>query len=1227
MDQQGAVQQTVVHVDQSSSSPLYEKVERNPIGSCYIPDFPRYVAKRIPMDVTFASGYIKGSQKSNNMSFYSFLGFLLTFLSCCVSLIIVYLLLSRHFYMKKSSAFSSASDNKIFYEKSVGPHGSLIYLSPTLSQNIFTIQPSLSLQEEEEKKGKNENFKHEDEKESKLPQGSKMNTLLQDESESKGNELLTTTNSQSIALSSSNQKYTKEEEGGDSIKNRTLENPSTGIPEEVVAVVEQLEQTEGDDILNSTEIEVPNVENKTEDIPSFREWTQKALEKEEKERKEVKDKKKQLQNQVIYDQNSTNNSIPSQLPESQNGSILLDGGSSSQNSGGTQNGGSSSPSSASASSSSQLSPASVSTLRLKKNYVSVDCGAKIVGTNPESTGANYIISSSRDEYMLNKCSDKVWFVIELCESIKARRIEIANFELYSSVPNEFRVSLSNVYPSRDWTHFGTFKAQDSRDVQVFDTLEDNIFGKYVKVEVYSHHGSEHYCPISLFKIFGISEIELMAHGDEEDEDEVVVHPPPEPEEEESNQTKPRGKSSIVSFIKEKVDETIGRVVNVFQSKESKDSNNQINNPELNTKKYPVEQHQLTSVNAFHCPHCNGTLFQEVMGIMSKELSYLQNILKFHPKLKSFLTAFACERFGFHSLASSSLNTTCTIGSSLYGLYSSVYGTGRMIALCNIAYFENTHLSINDTKGVDESDEKGRTRIESNSSSCPEGDVSKQSKEKKSQDTESPPSNSLNKDDKSDKSNVNDILPSKVKKDNSVLEDSELNHSSSSSSINSEPISSSSQPSPTMLDPPSVVHVPPPASSMVNSVGQEDAEQKTNNNGANTASQRESVWQKLTNRIKSLERNVTFSSGYLEELSVQYKKQIEDLQLSVRQSAESLNSALKSILAEKTERKKLESQILELSSTLFILSEKVESFTLWTFGAHVTFIILEILVGCYCIVSTNNQISGHYKRYSTFSIKQKSPGRRKNSLSSIAHHEKENMQIQHEKKDDNEESLPSPCDESIPIEGRHSFDNGPLSSTPSSYLSTACKARRSIDFMTLKASSQLIQSQLTRRQRRRIQQNQRRKISASSKLKRGFAPLPPPYSKDEKLMPEIRVENIFSHMLTSIQTDNKFGSLNSSVHGDPTPFKELSSSSSSANKQSENNNVDSYLDVNSKSQYKPPLTPQVMLHQQMKSFLRSKSTSPTRKTEAAKQREDFENFNPDDFRCTHSPLPPSTLDHN
>ena len=86
--------------------------------------------------------------------------------------------------------------------------------------------------------------------------------------------------------------------------------------------------------------------------------------------------------------------------------------------------------------------------------------------------------------MLNKCSDRAWFVVELCESIKAFKIEIANFELYSSVPKDIRISMGNVLPARekDWTLFGQFEAVDDRSVQTFLSA-DGVFGKYVKVRM------------------------------------------------------------------------------------------------------------------------------------------------------------------------------------------------------------------------------------------------------------------------------------------------------------------------------------------------------------------------------------------------------------------------------------------------------------------------------------------------------------------------------------------------------------------------------------------------------------------------------------------------------------------------------------------------------------------------------------------------------------------------
>ena len=106
---------------------------------------------------------------------------------------------------------------------------------------------------------------------------------------------------------------------------------------------------------------------------------------------------------------------------------------------------------------------------MTKNFATPDCSAKIIAANPESQGASNVISHSKDEYFLNKCTDKSWFVVELCESIKALKVQLANFELYSSSPKEVRVSLGNVWPGRaqDWVEFGTFLYKDERAVQTF----------------------------------------------------------------------------------------------------------------------------------------------------------------------------------------------------------------------------------------------------------------------------------------------------------------------------------------------------------------------------------------------------------------------------------------------------------------------------------------------------------------------------------------------------------------------------------------------------------------------------------------------------------------------------------------------------------------------------------------------------------------------------------------
>ncbi|XP_069020687.1 SUN domain-containing ossification factor-like isoform X2 [Embiotoca jacksoni] len=162
------------------------------------------------------------------------------------------------------------------------------------------------------------------------------------------------------------------------------------------------------------------------------------------------------------------------------------------------------------------------------NYASVECGAKILGANSEAKSTSAILKENMDLYMLNPCSNKIWFIIELCEPIQVKQLDIANFELFSSTPKDFLVSISDRYPTNKWLKLGTFHARDERTVQSFP-LDEHLYAKYVKVELVSHFGSEHFCPLSLIRVFGTSmveEYEEIAEPSErpDDQDDDLDYP-------------------------------------------------------------------------------------------------------------------------------------------------------------------------------------------------------------------------------------------------------------------------------------------------------------------------------------------------------------------------------------------------------------------------------------------------------------------------------------------------------------------------------------------------------------------------------------------------------------------------------------------------------------------------------------------------------------------------------
>lgn len=97
-------------------------------------------------------------------------------------------------------------------------------------------------------------------------------------------------------------------------------------------------------------------------------------------------------------------------------------------------------------------------IKQARNFASHECGAKIVSYNEDATFVNRALNEYSDEYMLHPCkSSKNWFVIQLCETIQPQYLELANYELYSSIPKHFVVHASEQYPARnDWSFLGKF---------------------------------------------------------------------------------------------------------------------------------------------------------------------------------------------------------------------------------------------------------------------------------------------------------------------------------------------------------------------------------------------------------------------------------------------------------------------------------------------------------------------------------------------------------------------------------------------------------------------------------------------------------------------------------------------------------------------------------------------------------------------------------------------------
>jgi Sad1 / UNC-like C-terminal len=143
------------------------------------------------------------------------------------------------------------------------------------------------------------------------------------------------------------------------------------------------------------------------------------------------------------------------------------------------------------------------------NYASASKGAKVLAHNKEAKGAANILGKDKDHYLRNPCSASEKFVVvELSEETLVDIIEMANLEHYSSNFKELKVQGSLTYPTEKWELLGIFNAENVKHTQRFK-LPVPKWTRYMRLNIVSHYGSEFYCTLSYFKVYGVDAIERM----------------------------------------------------------------------------------------------------------------------------------------------------------------------------------------------------------------------------------------------------------------------------------------------------------------------------------------------------------------------------------------------------------------------------------------------------------------------------------------------------------------------------------------------------------------------------------------------------------------------------------------------------------------------------------------------------------------------------------------------
>ncbi|XP_049870627.1 SUN domain-containing ossification factor isoform X2 [Pectinophora gossypiella] len=631
-----------------------------------------------------------------------------------------------------------------------------------------------------------------------------------------------------------------------------------------------------------------------------------------------------------------------------------------------------------------------------KNYASLACGAKVVAVNPEAGSPSSILSPNRDEYMLNTCNSRIWFVVELCEAVQAQKIEIANFELFSSTPKDIAVYFSDRFPTRDWASVGQFTAQEMRDVQSFD-LFPHLFGKFIKVEMLSHHGSEHYCPISLFKVYGTSEFEVLEkessqHStpiDEDEDDEIIDVPDiPATESEPSKNLFGSARDAVMSIMKKAAQALVKTEV----------PNRNVSSEHNDTSTDKMYKRCCSPSHIIVCDNCSETLYNEVYELISCSSDKLTSLVRQVFLRETLKCTGICQRYGLDFKSTKTIEFSSERVAYMNALFPPQY----LAALCNMlaikekkvvlnTSFESENVTTNIT--VDETPQKINSETSSdqdvklvpdkNNASTDDKIIESVPTEPTSSEQTLETGNSVPIDvPHEEKEKVDD----KKEETLNIIEEKPVQEQQE----DNKPISEAEKPSEPTVEQETKDATPktdiknnkvelPVEKPKENSNGGEENDQiiidndsfmsdfdqmavdptpagkeaSPNQNQAQTTFQKESVFLRLSNRVKTLERNMSLSGQYLEELSRRYKKQVEEMQKTFEKTVLQMTEERRK--SNEREQKYLEQmanlqdQLTQMATLLKILMDERDSwFGNMTFFKFVMFQIILVAAVFYYV---------------------------------------------------------------------------------------------------------------------------------------------------------------------------------------------------------------------------------------------------------------------------------------